>query len=107
LNPYASAAAVGSLIIRLTSSPAIFPAFTVACRCASSKYAGTVITASVIFSPSFASTSALIFERIIAEISSGLLSSPPNLTITRSSVPFEILNGECGISFVTTSSLNL
>ena len=35
--PYASAAAVGSLIIRLTSSPAILPASFVACLCASLK----------------------------------------------------------------------
>ena len=34
-SPYASAAAVGSLIIRLTSRPAIFPASLVAWRCAS------------------------------------------------------------------------
>ena len=45
--PYASAAAVGSLIIRLTSRPAILPASLVAWRCASLKYAGTVITASL------------------------------------------------------------
>src|SRR6185437_9065146 len=46
-SPYASAAAVGSLMIRFTSSPAILPASLVACRCASLKYAGTVTTASV------------------------------------------------------------
>ena len=46
-NPYASAAAVGSLTIRSTSSPAILPASLVACLCASLKYAGTVITAFV------------------------------------------------------------
>ena len=45
-NPYANAAAVGSLIILFTSSPAISPASFVACLCASVKYAGTVITAS-------------------------------------------------------------
>ena len=31
-RPYASAAAVGSLMIRATSSPAIWPASLVACR---------------------------------------------------------------------------
>ena len=36
-KPYASAAAVGSLMIRKTSRPAIFPASLVACRCASLK----------------------------------------------------------------------
>ncbi len=50
-RPYASAAAVGSLMMRITSSPAILPASLVACRCASLKYAGTVITACVTFSP--------------------------------------------------------
>ena len=43
--PYASAAAVGSLMILNTSNPAILPASLVACLCASLKYAGTVITA--------------------------------------------------------------
>mmetsp|Transcript_30846 Transcript_30846/g.73566 ORF Transcript_30846/g.73566 Transcript_30846/m.73566 type:complete len:213 (+) Transcript_30846:245-883(+) len=43
--PKARAAAVGSLMIRGTSRPAIFPASLVACRCASLKYAGTVTTA--------------------------------------------------------------
>ena len=50
-NPYAMAAAVGSLIIRNTFSPAIEPASFVACRCPSLKYAGTVITASFTVSP--------------------------------------------------------
>ena len=50
-SPYASAAAVGSLMMRRTFSPAISPAAFVACRCESLKYAGTVITASVTLSP--------------------------------------------------------
>ena len=49
--PYASAAAVGSFTIRRTSSPAMRPASLVACRCASLKYAGTVMTASLTRSP--------------------------------------------------------
>ncbi|CCW60164.1 unnamed protein product [Phytomonas sp. EM1] len=44
-RPYAMAAAVGSLMMRSTSSPAIAPASFVACRWESLKYAGTVITA--------------------------------------------------------------
>ncbi len=44
-RPYASAAAVGSLMMRSTSRPAILPASLVAWRWASLKYAGTVITA--------------------------------------------------------------
>ena len=47
----ASAAAVGSLMMRFTSSPAMRPASLVAWRCESLKYAGTVITASVTSSP--------------------------------------------------------
>jgi hypothetical protein len=43
--PYAKLAAVGSLMILNTSNPASLPASRVACRCASLKYAGTVITA--------------------------------------------------------------
>ena len=50
-SPYASAAAVGSLMIRLTLRPAILPASLVACRCESLKYAGTVTTASVTVVP--------------------------------------------------------
>ena len=50
-TPYASADAVGSLIIRSTLRPAIVPASLVACRWLSLKYAGTVITASVTAPP--------------------------------------------------------
>ena len=46
-SPYASAAAVGSLTMRMTSRPAMLPASLVAWRCASLKYAGTVMTARV------------------------------------------------------------
>mmetsp|Transcript_15666 Transcript_15666/g.48501 ORF Transcript_15666/g.48501 Transcript_15666/m.48501 type:complete len:520 (-) Transcript_15666:374-1933(-) len=44
-RPYASAAAVGSLMIRKTSNPAMRPASFVAWRCESLKYAGTVTMA--------------------------------------------------------------
>ena len=44
-SPYAMAAAVGSLMIRKTFSPAIVPASLVDWRWASLKYAGTVTTA--------------------------------------------------------------
>ena len=43
-TPYANAAAVGSLIIRKHSMPAIVAAFLVALRCTSLNYAGTVTT---------------------------------------------------------------
>src|SRR3954463_2241870 len=50
-SPYARAAAVGSLTMRLTSRPAIRPASLVAWRCASLKYAGTVARPAVPFPP--------------------------------------------------------
>src|SRR5262249_44029589 len=72
----ARAAAVGSLMIRSTSSPAILPASLVACRCASLKYAGTVMTASVTFSPRNLAASATSLRSTSAEISSGAYSLP-------------------------------
>ena len=75
-NPKAKDAAVGSLIIRTTSSPAIVPASLVAWRWLSSKYAGTVITALSIGSPMNASASFFIFCRMNAEICWGLYSLP-------------------------------
>ena len=69
--PYAKAAAVGSLIILSTLSPAISPASLVACLCASLKYAGTVITASVTSCPTKSSAVFFIFCKTIAEISCG------------------------------------
>ena len=68
-RPYASAAAVGSLIILRTSRPAIFPASFVACLWESLKYAGTVITAFSTFSPRYASASFFSFWSVIADIS--------------------------------------
>ena len=84
-SPYASEAAVGSLMMRLTSRPAILPASLVAWRWSSLKYAGTVITAESTASPRYASASALSFCRIIAEISGGEYCLP--LASTRAS-PF-------------------
>ena len=75
-RPYASAAAVGSLIMRNTSRPAICPASFVAVRCASSKYAGTVITACVTLSPKYASASRFNFMRMRALISCGVYCLP-------------------------------
>ncbi len=68
-RPYASEAAVGSLTMRFTSRPAMRPASFVAWRCWSLKYAGTVMTASVIFSPRYASASSFSLRSTIAEIS--------------------------------------
>ena len=61
IKPYARAAAVGSLIILSTLSPAILPASLVACLWLSLKYAGTVITASETVDPRKDSAACLSF----------------------------------------------
>ena len=71
-NPYAIAAAVGSLIIRRGFSPAIKQASLVEFLCESLKYAGTVTTASVTVSPRYASAISFILVKTMDEISSGL-----------------------------------
>jgi len=68
------AAAVGSLMIRATSSPAMVAAARVACRWASSKYAGTVMTAFLTVSPSAASARCFTFFNISADNSCGVKS---------------------------------
>jgi len=55
-------------MMRSTFRPAICPASLVACRCASLKYAGTVITASVTVPPRWASASRFSFCKMNAEI---------------------------------------
>mmetsp|Transcript_21305 Transcript_21305/g.54268 ORF Transcript_21305/g.54268 Transcript_21305/m.54268 type:complete len:335 (-) Transcript_21305:313-1317(-) len=70
-RPYAIAAAVGSLMMRITLRPAMVPASLVAWRCASLKYAGTVTTAFFTSLPRKASAVSFIFTSTIAEISSG------------------------------------
>ena len=62
--------------MRNTSRPAIAPASFVAVRCASSKYAGTVITACVTVSPKYASASRLSFINVRALISCGVYFLP-------------------------------
>ena len=59
-------------MILKTLSPAIVPASWVAFLCASLKYAGTVITASVTAWPKYSSASAFNFPKIFAEISWGV-----------------------------------
>ncbi len=58
-------------MMRSTSSPASVPASFVACRCESSKYAGTVMIACVTSSPSEVSQNSLISRRMNEEISCG------------------------------------
>src|SRR3954451_11529163 len=59
-------------MIRRTLRPAIWPASLVACRSASLKYAGTVMTASVTGSPRYDSASRLSFCRMNALICCGV-----------------------------------
>src|SRR5438034_790343 len=78
-RPYASAAAVGSLSSLRTSSPASRPASLVACRCASSKYAGTVTTAWRTSMPSCSSARIFRARRISADTSTGELVVPRSM----------------------------
>src|SRR3954466_4240773 len=104
-SPYASDAAVGSLMMRLTSRPAIRPASLVAWRWSSLKYAGTVMTALSTGSPRYASASALSFCRIIAEISGGEYSLPPALTRASPPEPETTSYGTIASSSCTSASL--
>src|SRR3954463_8372440 len=101
-SPYASDAAVGSLMMRSTLRPAIWPASLVASRCALLKYAGTVTTASFTGSPRYASASCLSFWRIIALISGGAYSLPSAVTRTSPPGPWTTSYGTMVISSVTS-----
>src|SRR5205807_4199761 len=104
-RPYASEAAVGSLMIRLTSSPAILPASFVAWRWSSLKYAGTVMTALSTVVPRYASASALSLPRIIAEISGGEYCWPATSTRASPLGPDTTLYGTICSSSRTSASL--
>src|SRR3954469_22678382 len=104
-SPYASAAAVGSLMMRFTSRPATLPASLVAWRWSSLKYAGTVITAPSTLSPRYASASVFSFCRIIALTSGGEYSLPPALTRASPFWPRMTLNGTIVSSSLTSASL--
>src|SRR5262252_5305251 len=104
-RPYASAAAVGSLTMRMTSRPAICPASFVACRCASLKYAGTVMTALATEPPRYSSAACFSFCRIIAEISGGEYSLSFALTRTSPLRARTTLYGTIFISSFTSSYL--
>mmetsp|Transcript_12926 Transcript_12926/g.31187 ORF Transcript_12926/g.31187 Transcript_12926/m.31187 type:complete len:255 (-) Transcript_12926:183-947(-) len=69
-RPYAIAAAVGSLMMRMQLRPAITAASFVAWRCESLKYAGTVTTAFLMSLPRYASAISFIFTSTMDEISS-------------------------------------
>ncbi len=68
-------------MMRSTSSPAIAPASLVAVRCASSKYAGVVMTAWVTVSPRYASASLFSLPRMRAEISWAVYALPSMSTV--------------------------
>ena len=79
------------------------PASFVAWRCESLKYAGTVMTACVIFSPRYASASVFSFCRIIAEISCGEYSLPSTFTCASPFAARTTSNGTMPISFAISS----
>mmetsp|Transcript_26766 Transcript_26766/g.59096 ORF Transcript_26766/g.59096 Transcript_26766/m.59096 type:complete len:287 (+) Transcript_26766:1308-2168(+) len=110
-RPYARAAAVGSLMIRSTSSPAISPALRVACRWASLKYAGTVTTALVTGCPSLASATFFMCVSTIALTCSGVnLRSLPPANTSMTTVPLSpsvILKGNILASSLTAVSDHL
>jgi hypothetical protein len=86
---------VGSFTSRSTSSPAIRPASLVACRCASLKYAGTVITALVTGAPKKRSAFFFNCSKMYAETSGGVSCNPPTSSLTTSPgwMPCASLNG--------------
>jgi hypothetical protein len=71
-------------MMRRTFKPAIAPASLVACRCASLKKLGTVMTALCTRLPKCASAASFILDIIIADISSGekYVNSPSAATLT-------------------------
>src|SRR5215218_7541618 len=104
-SPYASEAAVGSLMMRLTSRPATLPASFVAWRWSSLKYAGTVMTALSTVSPRYASASAFSLPRIIALTSGGLYCLPPASMRASPPGPETTLYGTIDSSSRTSASL--
>ena len=107
-RPYAIAAAVGSLMMRMQLMPAMTAASLVAWRCESLKYAGTVTTAFFTSLPRYASATSFIFTRIMDEISSAENSfcSPWNSTeiMGFSASPDLTLNGQSLMSAWTCGS---
>ncbi|OPZ25052.1 MAG: hypothetical protein BWZ01_02660 [Deltaproteobacteria bacterium ADurb.BinA179] len=85
--------------MRFTSNPAILPASLVACLCESLKYAGTVITASSIFSPRYASASIFSFWRTMAEISGAAYFRSSTLMAVSPLSALAILKGMTCLSF--------
>ena len=77
---------MGSLTIRSASSPAMREASLVAWRCASLKYAGTVMTALCTGSPKWASACCFSVRRISADTSGGVTSRSPTRIRTTSSL---------------------
>lgn len=99
LNPYASAAAVGSVITLIHSRPAIAHASLVACFSTSLKYAGTVTTHFLTSCPVNRSAASFIFSRIIAlncwQLKSrATLSAVVTCTFTILSRPLIVVKGQ-------------
>jgi hypothetical protein len=90
-------------MMRSTSSPAMRPASLVACRWASLKYAGTVMTASVTLSPRNFDASSTSLRSTRAEISSGAYCLPLISNRAAPSGPATTSNDTALISLLTSS----
>mmetsp|Transcript_7794 Transcript_7794/g.23862 ORF Transcript_7794/g.23862 Transcript_7794/m.23862 type:complete len:253 (-) Transcript_7794:71-829(-) len=106
-TPYASAAAVGSLMMRSTSSPAIRPASLVAWRCESLKYAGTVTTACVTLPPRCFSAVSFILPSTKAPTCEGEYFSPRASSHASPLSALTTLYGTVSISRCVCSSSNV
>ena len=111
-NPYANAAAVGSLIILKTSIPANFAAFSVHFLCPSVKFAGTVITNFLTFLPKKSSALSAIFLITKEDICSNVnfISLFFLFIATIGNLPFSsptILNGKFSILISSLTFLSL
>gem|GEM_PF-3344854 len=91
--------------MRSTSRPAILPAFCVASRCELLKYAGTVMTALVTFSPRRSEASSTSLRSTIAEISSGVYCLSPTTKRTPPSGPLTTSYGARSASSRTSSQV--
>jgi len=97
---------VGSFKMRSTFSPAISPAFFVAWRCESSKYAGTVITLGDLLSKLRFGIGFELAQNE-PEISSGENHLSPIFTSTPPVAPARISYGNHALSRCTSGSVNL
>mmetsp|Transcript_48189 Transcript_48189/g.112747 ORF Transcript_48189/g.112747 Transcript_48189/m.112747 type:complete len:398 (-) Transcript_48189:91-1284(-) len=100
-RPYAKAAIVGSLDILSTSRPAILPASLVACRWASLKYAGTVMTAFSTDASKNSAASSRSFFSTCADTSSGCKCPSAVVNIKRPSASLTVYGTRAALSLTS------